>query len=53
MINLYLLVIVFPSKIKIGGFRIWNYNKSLIESVKGIREIEFFVNDDLKMEWGN
>lgn len=28
------------SNVKIGGFRIWNYNRSLIDSIKGIKEIE-------------
>ena len=30
---------------QIGSLILWNYNKSLIESVKGIKEIEILLND--------
>ena len=39
------LAITFPSGTRIGGIRLWNYNKSLIESVKGVKEVEVFVCD--------
>lgn len=39
------LAITFPSGTRIGGIRLWNYNKSLIESVKGVKEVEIFVCD--------
>lgn len=32
--------IKFKSTKGIGAIRIWNYNKSLIDSVKGIKEVE-------------
>jgi len=31
----------------VGGIRIWNYNKSLIESVKGIKELEIIQNKNV------
>ena len=31
----------------IGALRIWNYNKSLIESTKGIKELEIMLNNQL------
>lgn len=33
------------SEDNIGGLVIWNYNKSLLESIKGIKHIEILVND--------
>lgn len=32
--------ITFPKTIEIGCLRIWNYNKSTLDSTKGIKEIE-------------
>jgi hypothetical protein len=36
-------------KHKIGALRIWNYNKSVLESIKGVKEVEI-VSDD-KLVW--
>jgi protein JBTS26 len=30
-----------------GGLRVWNYNKGLIDSVKGVKECEVLVNGKL------
>jgi hypothetical protein len=34
----------FDSKNGIGAIKIWNYNKSLLESVKGIKDLEVLLN---------
>ncbi|EAR94456.2 hypothetical protein TTHERM_00052450 (macronuclear) [Tetrahymena thermophila SB210] len=39
--------IKFKSSKGIGALRVWNYNKSLIDSVKGIKEIEITRNNNL------
>ncbi|KAL4511622.1 hypothetical protein ABPG72_012467 [Tetrahymena utriculariae] len=39
--------IKFKSNKGIGALRVWNYNKSLIDSVKGIKEIEIIRNNNL------
>ena len=42
------ICILIKNDITIGGLLIWNYNKSLIESIKGIKEIEILLNNELK-----
>ncbi len=34
----------FESKNGVSGLIIWNYNKSLIESVKGVKEAEILLD---------
>ena len=41
------LTITIKSKKMIGGFRIWNYNKSLIDSIKGVKELEIIHNRNI------
>lgn len=31
--------IIIPSDVTLGSIKIWNYNKSLIDSVKGVKDI--------------
>lgn len=30
---------------KVGGLKVWNYNKSLLDAVKGVKELEVLLND--------
>lgn len=41
------LSMIFQRNLEIGLIYIWNYNKSLIESIKGIKEIEILLNNQL------
>lgn len=43
------ILITLPSTENVAGMRLWNYNKSLLDSVKGVREIE--VWKDGKLVW--
>ena len=36
------IIIKLNKQDSFGGIRLWNYNKSTIESVKGFKEIEIF-----------
>lgn len=44
------ICIQYPLHADIGGIRIWNYNSSLLESIKGIKAAEVFVNHMLAWE---
>lgn len=39
------ILIFFPKIYELSAILLWNYNKSLIESIKGIKEIEVFLNN--------
>ncbi|CAG9311860.1 unnamed protein product [Blepharisma stoltei] len=43
------IVLTLPSSENISALRLWNYNKSLLDSVKGVRELE--VWKDGKLVW--
>jgi hypothetical protein len=34
------IVFCLPKETKIGGFKIWNYNKSAIDCTKGVKDIQ-------------
>jgi len=38
----------FISNYGIGAIRIWNYNRSSIDTTKGVKELEIFVNGNPK-----
>lgn len=40
------IYIYSPKSSEIGAIRLWNYNKSTLESVKGIKEIEMLINGE-------
>lgn len=40
--------ISLPKTIDIGSLRIWNYNKSTIDSAKGVKEIEVEFNEKIQ-----
>jgi hypothetical protein len=39
------IVLTFPVDTTLGGIRLWNFNKSMLESVKGFKEVELLLND--------
>jgi hypothetical protein len=41
------ILITIPASIQLGGMRLWNYNKSFLDSVKGIRELEVLLNGNV------
>lgn len=41
------ICILFDKNIEIGGICLWNYNRSLIDSVKGVKDIEILLNNEL------
>ena len=40
------IYIYFSKEQQLGAIRFWNYNKSTLESVKGIKEIEMLLNNE-------
>jgi hypothetical protein len=34
------IVILLPKETKLGGLKIWNYNKSAIDCTKGVKEVQ-------------
>lgn len=44
------IVIQFALTTKLAAVKIWNYNKSLRHGAKGVRDIQLFLNDELKYE---
>jgi hypothetical protein len=38
------LELIIYSREDIGSIRLWNYNKSLLDSVKGLKEVEVLLN---------
>ena len=41
------ICVLFDKNIEIGGICLWNYNKSLIDSVKGVKDIEILLNNEV------
>jgi hypothetical protein len=41
------IVLFFNKQVELGGVKIWNYNKSIIDFTKGIKEVECILNDNL------
>ena len=41
------IVISVESVFGVGGLKIYNYNKSLLESIKGIKEMEIILDNTL------
>ena len=41
------LALTYSKQEKLGGVRIWNFNKSLLDSVKGVKECEIQLNDSV------
>lgn len=33
------LLVYFNKELKLGGIKIWNYNKNIIDSTKGMRDV--------------
>lgn len=39
------IVIEIDKDTRIGGLKIWNYNKSSLDCTKGVKEVEILIND--------
>mmetsp|Transcript_34417 Transcript_34417/g.60330 ORF Transcript_34417/g.60330 Transcript_34417/m.60330 type:complete len:1207 (+) Transcript_34417:737-4357(+) len=44
------ICIALAANEKVGGLKVWNYNKSLLDAVKGVKEMEVLVNDAVAWE---
>lgn len=44
------IVVFFAINVELSAVKIWNYNKSMRDATKGVREIEVFLNNELKHE---
>lgn len=42
------ILIHLNKDIQVGALRFWNYNKSVNDYTKGIKEVEILLNDELK-----
>ena len=42
------IMIRFDKATKIGGIKIWNYNKGILDCTKGVYELQVLVNEALK-----
>lgn len=40
--------IILPKQIELGSIWIWNYNKSTLESIKGMKDIEVDFNSKIQ-----
>lgn len=41
------IVVFYNRETEIGGLKVWNYNKSIIDFTKGVKEVQIIVNDGL------
>lgn len=44
------IIIHFQSGTELSALKVWNYNKSVRDSTKGVREVEVFLNNEIKYE---
>jgi hypothetical protein len=42
--------VFFALNVELSGIKIWNYNKSMRDGTKGVREVQVYLNEDLKYE---
>ena len=42
------IMIRFDKSINIGGLKIWNYNKGILDCTKGVYELQILLNDEIK-----
>ena len=42
------ITIRFDKNISVGGLKIWNYNKGILDCTKGVYEIQILLNEELK-----
>lgn len=42
------ILIFVPIEFELGGLKLWNYNKSVQDFTKGVKDVEILVNDELK-----
>ena len=39
------IVLFFAKDTELGGIKIWNYNKSITDFTKGLKDVEIILND--------
>ena len=44
------ILVYFALNIDLAAVKIWNYNKSVRDGTKGVRDVELYLNDELKYE---
>jgi len=44
------ILVYFALNVDLAAVKIWNYNKSVRDSTKGVRDIELYLNGELKYE---
>lgn len=42
--------IFYPKDAEIGGVRLWNYNKSILDCTKCAKRVQLFCNDEKRWE---
>jgi len=42
------ILIRFDKSVQVGGIKIWNYNKGILDCTKGVYEVAILLNDELK-----
>ena len=42
--------IYYDKDVQLGGLKIWNYNKSVIDCTKGVGQIQILINSELRWE---
>ena len=41
-------MIRYDKQVQIGGIKIWNYNKGVLDCTKGVYELQIILNDAIK-----
>lgn len=44
------ITVYYARDTELSAVKIWNYNKSVRDSTKGIRDIQLFINEELRHE---
>jgi len=44
------ILVYFNKDVLLGGLKIWNYNKSIIDCTKGVKDVQILINDSMVWE---
>ena len=42
------IIVFYALSIELSAVKLWNYNKSMRDSTKGLRDIEVYINDQIE-----
>ena len=42
------IIVYYALNIELSAVKLWNYNKSMRDGTKGLRDIELYLNDEIK-----